>query len=495
MQKINILQETFPQDWDGMTSENNLHAILGMKKVQNASEFISRMTEANYGENINSYLRKFGVKKLKSEDDFRWMMQGREEKNIALTEARLTATGSAISATDQTGLGVTRFYLLFPERFHKTALIIGNRDVYTIRVVADPIAEGTSWLHECELFTGDITAFIPYDELLPNTRFSVEWNSSEQTLSKEGGTASYTSPFSFKNVFTNLRMQELIPGNMLNNPVEFGWVVSGKNGKPEYKKSWMEYRDWVFEKTFELRKCRAIIHARPNMTPQGTYLNIGSSNFIIRQGAGIRCQMETSNQIYYSNFSIPRITEAIITMSQNQNPNFRKCLMRTGDWGLYQFHEALKDYASLYTPLFDQNRIQYNGDMITVRGTFFKYKGPNGVELTVMHEPMADDDIRNKILSSMGPGLAESRRYDIFFTGGDNNGEPNVQIVEPEKDATILKFIPGMRHPFVLNTGNNGGYGLAAVPDDGYWIHREDIFGTMVKNPKLTAAFIPSELA
>ena len=259
MIKINQLQETFPQDFSGLVTENNLNAIMAIK-VQDASEFTSRLYEVNCGMDLEAYLRQFPVKRLPSDDDFRWFLQGNEDKNIALVEARLTLGGSAISASDQTGLGVTRFYLVFPEQyFSDTNVIIGNREQYPIRICSEPTAEGSNWVYECELLLSDTTAFIPYDELQSNVRFSKEWSPVERTLSKKGGTPNYTSPFSFRNQFTQIRMQATHPGNMLDRPVVFKWVVMDESGKTSLKSTWMEYADWVFMKQFRERKNRALM--------------------------------------------------------------------------------------------------------------------------------------------------------------------------------------------------------------------------------------------
>lgn len=491
MIKINALQETFPTDFGGLVTENNLNALLAAK-VQNASEIMSRIYEVNCDMDLDMYLRQEKVKILPTEDDFRWNLQGNENKNIPLIEARLTSGGSAISSTDQLGLGVTRFFLVFPEAyFSATNLIIGNREQYPIRICENPIPDGSNWEYECEIFLSDLTAFIPYDEVQANVRFSKEWSATEQTLSKRGGEVNYTSPFSFRNCFTNTRMQATYPGNMLNRPVEFKWVTLGANNKPQVHKTWMEYADWVFRKQVRAERCRALMFARQNKDANDVYRNIGDSKFQIRQGSGIREQMETSNSIYYSNFDIDKLTETIIDMTAGKfGQDKRKVLLRTGTWGMYQFHKSLENKTQLYTPLFDTNRLVYSGDNITYRGQFFNYRGPSGVEIGVQLEPMYDDQVRNKIMSSHGPGVAESYRYDIMFSG-TVDGEPNVQLVLPSKDESILKYILGMRGPYDLKNTNS----IVSTPEDGYSVHTQEIFAAMIKNPKLTAQYIPSELA
>ena len=491
MVKINNLQETFPTDVSGLVIENNL-AAWRMAKVQNVSELITRIYDVNCEPDLESYLSKTGIKTLETEDDFRWMMEDDEEKNIPLLEARLTSGGSAISSTDKLGLGLTRFYLLFPEAyFSATNLIIGNREQYPIRICSDPTPEGSNWEYECELMLGSLTAFIPYDEVQANIRFSLEWSPQEQTLSRRGGTPNYSGPFSFKNCFTNLRWQVTHPGNMLHRPVEFKWVELDKNNKYVEHKTWMEHADWTFKKKLKREMCRAMLFARQNKDENDVYRNIGDSKFEIRQGSGLREQMETSNSTYYSTFSIDKLTEKIIDMTAGKfNQNAKKVLLRTGEWGLYQFHKSLENKTGLYTALCDNNRVQYNGDKITYRGYFGSYRGPNDVQIDVQQEPLYDNGARNKIFSATGPGVAESKRYDILFAG-DVNGDPNIQIVKPKVGASSSIYIQGMRSPYNLDSNN----AQASSPEDGFSEHVQEIFAIMLRNPKLTAQYIPSELA
>jgi len=48
-----------------------------------------------------------------------------------------------------------------------------------------------------------------------------------------------------------------------------------------------------------------------------------------------------------------------------------------------------------------------------------------------------------------------------------------------------------MRSPFNLDSNN----AQASSPEDGFSEHVQEIFAIMLRNPKLTAQYIPSELA
>jgi hypothetical protein len=228
-----------------------------------------------------------------------------------------------------------------------------------------------------------------------------------------------------------------------------------------------------------------------NKTDQGTYLNKGKSGYERRQGAGIRAQMAPSNISYYNTFNIKWLTEQLLGLSVGKlSKDKRKFILRTGEWGMYQFSAALENYASLYTPLFDTNRVYMGKDnAMGFRGQFLEYMGPNGIEITLSHEPMYDDPFRNKIMHPNG-GTAESYRYDILDVG-TSDGEPNIRKVYQKGSEDIMGYIAGLRNPFSAG----GKMSAMAHSTDGYTIHRMCVFGAMIKNPMRCMQIIPNMLA
>ena len=75
----------------------------------------------------------------------------------------------------------------------------------------------------------------------------------------------------------------------------------------------------------------------------------------------------------------------------------RQVLMRTGKWGAYLFHKAIKSYSTLYQPLQTEHPIYKTGDGWGYRENFVEYWGPDGTRLGVMVDPAFDDRERNKI--------------------------------------------------------------------------------------------------
>lgn len=492
-----LLQEYQGRDWSGLTTKNHLGAIFEAMP-QDASKLVTMMHNVNRGANFYSFLRtNFSPLRLDREDDFRWKLQGDSNKNIPLVEAQ-KSDGTTVSAGDKLGLAHGQFYLVFSERyFTYPMLIVGEKNqVYPIRIVAPEEPYGNNWRYRCELFVGDPEMFIPYDEVQAGKRFSKEWAVVEQTMSKRGAEPNFTSPFSMRNKFTRIRMQSTIPGNMLKRPLVFSWPVQDENGKEQQMNTWMEYHDWELDSQFEDMKAKMLNFATINERDDGTTAQIGDSGFEIEQGAGLEQQIESSNLSFYNGFDldIQWLYEHIMDLSDNTGyGDSRKIMMRTGRYGAYNFHKAIKNYTQLFTPIQNQDMIYKTGNGWGFAENFMEYRGPDGTTLGVLVDPSYDDEARfGKVRGPGGQGTAKSYEYQILNVGRVG-GEDNIRLVFPGEEEDIRAYEPGLRDPYDVSARKRGGK-MAANPVDGYTVHRSFAGGVMVKDPTRCATVRPNVL-
>lgn len=487
-----LLKEFDPKEWSGLTIKNHLGAAF-MVEPQRASKIVTMVHQANIGMDLDSFLDRYPSLTLPTDDDFFWELTGSGRKNVPLVAAYID--GSAVSTTSKAGVGFSEFELEFPEaHFSDVNIIVGEKnEVYPIQIIDDPVPSGTNWRYRCKLITGDPALFIPYEELTAGKRFSREWSLVEKTLSKKGGLVSYTSPFKMKNVFSMIRMQETVPGNMIKRPVGVEWLEKDpKTGAKKMMRAWEEYRDWRFEVQFREEKNKLLYWATYNRADDGTFKNKGKSGYELEQGAGIRQQIESSNVAFYptNSFDIKWLTNVLLDLSINKLPqDQREFVLRTGERGMVQFSEALEDYAQLYVPLTDSSRVTMSGNKMTYRGQFLEFMGPQGIKVSVMHDPMKDDLERNKIMHPNG-GPAESYVYDILDVG-TSDGEPNIRKVYAQGQENIIGYETGLRNPFSLENRVN----IMSNATDGYTMHRGFIGGAMVKDPTRCAIIKPQLLS
>lgn len=494
MKYISPLQEYEPRDFSGIVTENHL-GMLYQENPTETSNLITLMYRANKGVNFGMVIREFEPFYCKTDADFRWHLQGDARKNVPLIEARVN--GSAVTVTSRAGLAGARFTLVFPERyFSDTNVIVGEKNsVYPIRIVGIPEPFGAGmWAYTCELLTGDPTLFIPYEELTAGKKFSKEWSIVSKTLSVKGGTPNYTSPFAMRNVFSMIRMEDTRPGNMINRPVAFSWPAVDENGNQKLMTTWTQYADWEFEQQFQDAKDKLLNFATINRTSSGEFLQFDAGGFRIEQGAGLQQQIESSNISFYNGFDldIKWLTEHIMDLSDNNRGygEQRRIVMRTGKWGAYNFSLALKDYASLFTPLAVDSPLYRTRNGFGFRDNFVEYQSPDGALLSVLVDPSFDDRERNKVMHPSGKGVAKSWEYQILNVG-KVGGEDNIRPVYLEGNEDIMGCEPGLRDPFQPNLPNR----FMSTGRDGYTIHRGFVGGIMVKDPTRCATIRPSILA
>jgi hypothetical protein len=471
------------------------------------SKITTQLLQESGVKSLDSSLAAFPVKTLKSDDDFIWRLAGSSERNIPLKVARWK--GAVVTdATTNVGAGRDTFELVFSEKYFTDVHEISGEkpDVYRIKIVDDPRAEGTDWVYTCELFGDESTLLgMPGSELLPNMRFSIEGAGVEDELSIKGAGIQFNTPYSMRNSFSYIRIEHTVSGKMIDvnfktNPLWTASIVTRdpKTGKLHESLTWMQEVYWQFEQAVSKVKARTIFFGKTNRDENGRFLNFGKSNITIKAGSGIREQMEVSNTIFYNDFSLRLLTGMLTELSEgkldiNYTSGERKFMIKTGERGAVQFHEGVTAEAMGWVSLSQNNPAIFEKTSSKLHPNSFKggfqfteWIAPNGVHVVLDVDGMYDDKVRNKLLHPNG-GVAESYRYDIFYIG--QSAEPNIQKVVVEGEEEIRGYQAGIRDPF---TGKRGG--RMERMEDSATITAMDTVGAMVLDPSRTASLIPNIL-
>ena len=358
----------------------------------------------------------------------------------------------------------------------------------------EPLAEGSNYVYRVTLM-GPATTGMPASELLSGKRFSKDFSPVEDTMSIKGGDITFSSPIEMKNEFTTLRMEHKVPGNMLG--VRVAGKVAGLDGNGNVKQvdTWMQEVEWRFEMEWSREKARAMMFSRTNRDSNGQYHDIGKSGFVLKQGAGIREQMEVSNTQFYNAFSIDLVESILYDLSEGRlEMTDRTFILRTGERGASQFHKAVLAEASGWTSLTTANPATYQKTSSNMNTNSFKagfqfteWLSPMGLHLIVEVDAMYDDKIRNKVLHPSG-GVAESYRYDILYVGSPET--PNIQKVLIKNDGELRGYSQGFRNPF---TGEKNT--MMTTMEDSATYTRYVQQGVVVYDPSKTISLIPTILA
>ena len=492
MAQLNLYQSQTFTHWKGLTKNNHLGAIFA-KEPQKATTLMVELLAANRGKNLESYLSQFPVKTFDTQEHYTWEVIGSSRRNIPILEGR--DESGTVQSSGNIGVGGLPFYLVFPEDwFADGNVIVGElNELYPIRILGDAKVEGTNYVYKCELM-GGVTTGIPASETSTGKRFSVEYSPVEEELSRGVGDVRFSAPISMRNEFSTIRIKHKVPGSMLDKKLATGIPVMTSDGKKMVFNAWMHYVDYQVEETFSDEKNNIIMYGRSNRNRNGEYMNFGKSGNVIKQGAGLREQMEVSNVLYYNTFNIKLIEDALYELSASKlGFSDRKFILKTGERGAAQFHRAVLNTISGWAALpmtndavgiISKTSSNLHTNSLSAGYQFVEFKAPNGVIVKVEVDPMYDDPIRNKIMHPNG-GVAESYRYDLLYIGSTD--QPNIQLAKVKNLDEVRGYMWGLRNPFT-GTMNNPNM---AYDEDSATIHKMSVLGVFILDPTRTMSIIP----
>lgn len=400
--KLGKFQKQTFSHWKGLTKQNHLGSIFQLQP-QKATNLMVQLLAWYRGKTLDTFLSQFPTKTFDSDDEYTWDVIGSATRNIPLVAARDTDGNPVTSASTNIGMNGEPFYLVFAEDwFADGEVVVGElNEVYPLRILGEGRNEGTNTVYKVELM-GGVLSGMPAEQLLAGKRFSVEYAPVERDLSRKVGDIRFASPIAMRNEFSTIRIQHKVPGSMLGKKVAFGIPVTREtNGRYVHDtiNMWMHEVQWQLEQQWNDYKNNILAFGRSNRNLNGEYLNIGKSGEVIRMGAGLYQQMESSNTMFYNTFSLKLIEDALYELSAAKlDMKDRTFIIKTGERGAIAFHKAVLDTVSGWTAF------QINGDQIgMVKKTnsplhenalsagfqFVEFLAPNGVRVKVEVDPLS----------------------------------------------------------------------------------------------------------
>lgn len=482
--------------WKGLTTDNHLAALF-QTAPQKASDLMVQLLAANRGKTLESYLNKFPIKYFETEDEYTWDVIGASRRNIPIIEARDGVSGLVLTEGNY-GIGKQPFYVVYPEDwFADGNVIVGEKnEAYPLRILGEARMEGTNAVYKVELM-GGVTTGMPFSELTAGKRFSVDYSPVEKEFSRGVGDVRFSSSTSMRNEWSRIRIKHKVPGSMLGKKLALG-IPFVKDGKKIVHNMWMHHVDFQVEEQFADEKNNLIMFGRSNRTANGEYLNYGKSGFVLKQGAGLREQMEMSNVIFYNNFSLNLIENALYELSTNKlDLSNRVFVLRTGERGAAQFSKAVLDTVSGWTAfqinadalgMVQKTTSPMHSNSLSAGFQFTEFRAPMGVTVKVEIDPFYDDNVRNKVMHPDG-GVAESYRYDILYIG--TTDQPNIQLARLKGNDEMRMWRWGFRNPFTGQVNNPN----ASTDEDSAEFHKMWVGGVFILDPTRTLSLIPAILA
>lgn len=502
MYQLGRYQVTDSQSIAGMINPENTLDAMYKRSPQRISNMMVKLLAIHRGRSLEALLNKFPTHEIDDDRDFYWELIGSSRRNIKLVEARYQ--GSVVTDTDfNIGEGGAKFQLVFDEMwFFEGEVIVGNKnELYPVRIIKEPKPEGTNWVYEVETFGGSESG-IPGEELIRDTRWSVEYAPVGRGLSRDVGGVRRVTPISMRGDVSTLRISHKIAGNAQNKKVAIGIPVVDKAGNKKSFASLAMYEDWLVEQEFSTYKNKALMFGRTNRDYKGEYHNLDKSGWQIKMGSGIREQMEFANNFYYDGeFDLEMLEEILLTLSEGKlGFSERTFMLRTGERGAHAFHKAVLTATSGWATHINNpgsNKIdtisktssELHSNSLKAGFQFVEYLAPNGVTVKIEVDDFYDDKERNKIRFPGSRGVAESYRYDIFYIGTPE--APNIKKVMIKGQSEMRGYRWGFRNPFTGQANN----GHMSHDEDSAIVTKFCQLATVVFDPTRTAQIIPEVLA
>lgn len=501
--RINASQMVGVTTWKGTVPKDNHIYGLFRSNPQKASEVMTLLMSSMHLPTLDTYLsREVPVKEYEDDTELFWDVLTSSRRNIPLVEAR-KADGTAVKATDgNIGVGFEPFYLVFAEDWFANGEVLwGNlNEVYPMIVKEEGKAEGTNTVYLVEPFGANGGDGIPAERLLAGERFSWAYAPVEDNFSRKVGDIRFSTPVSMRSDWSRVRISHKVGGKELGKRLAANIPVTGSDGKTIMVKRWMDAVVWKLEETFSEYKNNALDRGVSTRLENGEYSNFGLSGLPNRQGEGFRMQISRGNMQYYNTFSLKLVEDALLAISAGKlDFKERKFVIRTGEYGAIQFSKAAKAEMSGWVPLyggassvpymskgpntdFTQTGVTISNPQVT------RWISSNGLDVTIMIDSSKDDIQTNKVMDPRG-GTAESRRYDIFYAGSED--EPNVQKCVAKNAPERRGFQWGPFYNPFTGEANNAS---ASFDEDAAVVHYKATLGIRVVDPSRCISLIPALL-
>lgn len=509
--KVSPYQQVDAKYWSGKMSEKTLGALWQTQPAK-AYKTLTHMLAANTVPDRMRELEKYPTLSIDpGVTEFTWDIIGSTRRNIPLQEARVA--GSAVtSSSTGVGLGGATIELVFAEDwFGDGEIIIGEKnEAYPIRVLGEPLIEGTGVVYTCQVWGSAVDDGIPGEELVAGKRFSSEYYAPiERERSRKVGTIRHGIPISMKNEIMIVRKDHEVSGLELDK--KFVTAIPYRDPITKQVKAFgqlMTYKDWIFEQEFSMGIGNALIFGKTNRNEYGEYKDRGKSGNLIKFGLGLREQMQVAQTKIYDVFNLQWITDALTQLSAGRlDMKNRKFKLITGEKGAEQFHKAALDVVSGWSssndflrgsnhPALIKNvQASMHDNAISFGYQIVEYRAPNGVTVTVEIDPTYDDEERNKIYKDGNPakGVAESYRYDIMFNGMVDDEYSNITVVKVKGRENGTRGYSG--GPFGKWFGGVGGNDYASTDVDEYSCSKKQEIGIILRDPTRTITLLPQDLA
>jgi len=391
--------------------------------------------------------------------DWEWELMGSSTRPLVATAA---ASGSGITLSEIT--------LTLDEDWFKPGDVISPAAGTTrqlVRIQSGPVAAagpGVGFEYVCRLMGDDQLASLSAAAQLAGVQWSKMFSVYEEGGDQSGSTT-YAMPMKLRSNLSTYRKEYSVTGDAANQSLVV--ALMDANGKVYKDYKWLKYAEAEYWIQWHKEKERGLWYGQSQSSVAG------ANGRIARTGPGVQELLEDSHVHYYNTLTEKLIREYLLDIFFGRvDMSNRNIVAYTGEYGMLAFHQAMMNASAPFLTV-DSKFIGGSGSNLEFGGQFVKYNGPNGITLTLRHNPVYDDREINHIYHSELQVPVESMRFTFLDFGG-KGGESNIKYVH-KKGGYKLGYVSGLQTPYGANKG-----GIMSNAKDSYTMIVHDQCGVQI---------------
>jgi hypothetical protein len=408
-----------------------------------------------------------GTKEIDTEL-YRWRLQGAEERTAMSIEN--------VEASTTPGIGNTTFKIkLDIDYFAHPDVLFSEDNEWPLAIVNGPIADGTGFIYEVKIQTDSPAAYLDPALLEAGRQFNKVWTSIPSEYNQWFGTQQYPNSFMLENQVGFFGQAIHVTDKALRDQgrleVEFMYTdYAGKSTKVSKFMPMAEAKMWdEFYRSMEVQ----LVYGKKSTSP-------GKDKYWVKTGPGMREQLKDAWNLPYNGvLTVNMIQDYLMSIFYaREDEQNRKVVAMTGTLGSILFHNALvavaNGFLTVDTHFIEKVSSPVETPHLAYGAQFTRYRGPEGVIVDLIKNPMYDSNMYCKRYHPLYPDMTVDSARMTFLDFGTSQGENNISMLKV-KDSFSYGYTVGTVGPNGPVKGGQvgalkAGYDVYCQGSAGLWI-------------------------
>lgn len=423
------------------------------------NKFVTKMTGGTQGGTVEI-----------DDEIYRWYLQGAETKSAR-------SLGQLDTTNTLPGLNNTTFRIWIDlNYFAKPDVLMPEDNEYPLEIVDGPTAYGGGYVYTVRIQGDSPEVYLDPTLLEGGKEFDKVWTSVQSEYNQYYGTQQYPNSFMLESQVSAFAEMQTVTDKAWRTQGKLGiefTYTDPSSGKLKKVDRFLPYAEAMMYNSLYNGMEIQSIYGKKQTKP-------ADDRYWIKTGPGLREQLKGSWLEYYNGaLTVNRMKDYLMDIFISRvDEQDRKVVAMTGTLGSLMFHDMLASEASSFLTVdnhFTQKE-SIGSNHLSFGAQYTRYKGPEGIEITLMKNPIYDSLVYSKRTHPQYTNLPiDSMRY-TFLDFGTSNGSNNIQMLKV-KDTFSWGWQGGTWTP----TGPVKG-GQVGGPKQGYDMYINGTCGIMVRD-------------